>query len=171
MKTIILTLIILFNFSCMSAQEVVLKKGKKIDKVEKGTYYKTDDIFLNKFLGVWTYELNDKTFKLEILKKKTEIRGVFVDRIVARYYFDDNSEIYNNDNVFECSAKEYGIDVLEKGKLRFRFWDYGYQKFGELKFELLENGNASFKLEETYNPYNDRKGFSVPMEMTLSKLE
>jgi hypothetical protein len=171
MKTIILTLIALFNFSCMSAQEVVLKKGKKIDKVEKGTYYRSDSTLLNKYLGVWSYTTGNKTFKFRIFKKKTLIQGVYIDRLKAEYCYGDNCEIENVSSSILTSAKDDNIKTLDKGKLRFKFWDYEYQKFGELEFELLENENASFKLKEAYNPYTDKKGFSIPTDMTLTKLE
>ena len=169
MKNVILILIIVFNFSCISAQEITLKKGKKINKVNKGTYYKTDETLLNKYLGIWTIDLKGKTFKFEILKKKTEVQGIFIDRIIAKYYFNKNSKVYENKEIFKSSAKEYGLDILEKNILFFRFWDYDYKKYGNLKFEILEKGKASFKLQEAYNPWSKKKGFSIPTEMILMK--
>lgn len=167
MKNIIFLLAIALNISCITAQEVTLKKGRKIENVKKGTYYKTDKALLNKYLGIWSMTINNKTFKFEISKKKTEVDGIYIDRIVGKYYYDGKTDIYKNDSVYECSAMEYGLDVLEKGSLRFRFWDYDYKKYGKLEFKLLQDNKASFKLRESYNPDNDIKRFSIPTEMML----
>ncbi|WP_235923558.1 DUF6705 family protein [Psychroflexus aurantiacus] len=120
MKTIILILVFALNISCVTAQEVTLKKGLKVENVKRGTHYKTDKALLNKYLGIWSTNINYKTFRFEILKKITEVNGIYIDRIVGRYYYDGKSDIYKSNAVFESSAMEYGLDVLEKGTLRFR---------------------------------------------------
>jgi len=169
MKTIIFTLALLLNLSCVTAQEVTIKKGTKIEDVKKGTYYKTDKALLNKYLGIWSTTVNKKVFKFEILKSKTEVDGIFIDRIVGRYYYDEKSDVYLSDATYECSAMEYGLDVLEKGKLRFRFFDYDNDKLGVLEFELIEENKASWHLLERggYRDESFRKSFSVPTEMVL----
>ncbi|MFO7745057.1 MAG: DUF6705 family protein [Psychroflexus sp.] len=169
MKITIFILALLLNLSCNTAQEVTLEKEMKVENVKRGTYYKTDKTLLNKYLGIWSMTINNKTFKFEISKKKTEVDGIYIDRIAGKYYYDGKTDIYKNDSVYECSAMEYGLDVLEKGSLRFRFWDYDYKKYGKLEFKLLQDNKASFKLRESYNPDNDIKGFSIPTEMILTR--
>ncbi|EMY82225.1 hypothetical protein ES731_15315 [Psychroflexus gondwanensis] len=168
MKTIIFILALLLNLSCVTAQEVTIKKGTKIEEVKKGTYYKTDRALLNKYLGIWSTKINDKEFKFEILKKKTEVDGVFIDRLAGKYYFN-NKSYYNEPSSIKCHAKSNTIEVLEKGTLRFRFFDYDNDKLGVLEFELIEENKASWHLLERggYRDESFRKGFSVPIEMVL----
>ncbi|GGE44163.1 DUF6705 family protein [Psychroflexus planctonicus] len=170
-KILIVVLSIIANVALMNAQEVILKQGKKVQNVEKGTYYKTDPSLMNKYIGTWVYEVNGEQFKFIISKKKTAVGGVFIDRLVAEYHLEKITDVYNDPDVYECHAKEYGLEVLATGKLRFRFWDYTYQKYGSLYFELIGENQAQWKLKETYNAFTDQKGFTVPTEMVLTKLK
>lgn len=53
------------------------------------------------------------------------------------------------------------------------FYDYEYEKLGLLKFKLLKEGKASWKLLERggYIDESFRNGFSVPTEMILTRNE
>ena len=170
-KTIIVVLSIIANIALMNAQEVILKQGKKVQNVEKGTYYKTDPSLMNKYIGTWVYEVNGEQFKFIISKKKTAVGGVFIDRLVAEYYLGKITDEYSDPDVYECHAKEYGLEILATGKLRFRFWDYTYHKYGSLYFELIGENQAQWKLKEAYNAFTDQKGFTVPTEMVLTKIK
>lgn len=170
-KTIIIVIAIFANIALMNAQEVILKQGKKIQNVEKGTYYKTDPSLINKYIGTWVYELNGEQFKFIISKKKTAINGLYIDNLVGKYYLGEITDLYNNDGMIMCYAKESRLEVLVTGKLRFRFWDYTYQKFGSLYFELIGENQAQWKLKETYNRGTVQSGFTVPTEMVLTKLK
>ncbi|GGE44167.1 DUF6705 family protein [Psychroflexus planctonicus] len=169
-KILIVVLSIFANIALMNAQEVILKQGKKIQNVEKGTYYKTDPSLINKYIGTWVYEINGKQFKFIISKKKTAINGLYIDKLVGEYYLGEITDVYNNDGMIMCYAKESRLEVLSTGKIRFRFWDYTYQKYGSLYFELIGENQAQWKLKEGYNPNNDQKGFTVT-EMVLTKLK
>lgn len=171
MKTIIFILAIAFNISIVTAQEVTLKKGMTNVELVKGTYYKTDVSYLNKFLGVWTHKMNDKVFKFKIFREKTFVQDVYIDRLKAEYCIGLDCDIDNVIATILSSAEKDNIETLEEGTLIFRFFDYDYNKFGVLEFELLEKDKASFKLGEAYNPNNYKKGFSVPAEMILTRIK
>jgi hypothetical protein len=51
MKTLIFILAVALSTSYLTAQEVTLKKGMKNVEIIKGTYYKTDSAFLDKYSG------------------------------------------------------------------------------------------------------------------------
>ncbi|MFO7745058.1 MAG: DUF6705 family protein [Psychroflexus sp.] len=171
MKTLIFIVALALNISCVTAQEVTLEKGMKNVEMVKGTYYKTDATFLDKYLGVWSHTVNGKDFKFKIFRQKTPVQGIYIDRLKAKYCFSKECDIENVNTSILSSAEKDNIKTLESGILRFRFFDLDYEKFAILEFRLLQNDKASFKLREAYNPNNDKKGFSVPAEMMLTREE
>lgn len=171
MKTITFILVLALSTSYITAQEKTLTKGIKNVEIVKGTYYKTDATFLDKYLGVWTDTVNGKDFKFKIFSQKTPVQGIYIDRLKAEYCIGKDCDIESVNASILSSAEKDNIKTLESGTLRFRFFDLNYEKFGILEFRLLQDDKASFRLREAYNPNNDIKGFSVPIEMMLTREE
>ncbi|EMY82230.1 hypothetical protein pgond44_03298 [Psychroflexus gondwanensis ACAM 44] len=167
MKTLIFILAVALSTSYLTAQEVTLKKGMKNVEIIKGTYYKTDSAFLDKYQGVWTYSGNNIVFKFKIFRKKTSVQEIYIDRLKAQYCIGKECDIEKVNTFILSSAEKDNIETLEKGTLRFRFYDNEYKKFGVLEFKLLQENKASWKLLERggYKDESFRKGFSVPNEM------
>ncbi|EMY82226.1 hypothetical protein pgond44_03278 [Psychroflexus gondwanensis ACAM 44] len=67
MKTLIFILALILNFGYTSAQEKLLEKGMESGKVEKGTYYKTQDNLLNKLIIIFSI------FSISIFSCKAQI--------------------------------------------------------------------------------------------------
>lgn len=171
MKTIIFILALTLSASNITAQEKTLKKGMKNVEMVKGTYYKTDAIFLDKYLGVWSHTVGGKDFKFKIFRQKTPVQGIYIDRLKAQYCFGKDCDIENVNTSILSSAEKDNIETLEKGILRFMFYDYEYNKLGLLKFKLIQDDKASWKLLERggFRDESFRKGFSVPTEMILTR--
>jgi hypothetical protein len=169
MKTIIFILALSLSSSYITAQEVTLKKGMNNIEMVKGTYYKTDATLLNKYLGYWEHTTSGSVFKFKIFRKKTPVQGVYIDRLKAQYCFGKECDVESINTSILTSAENDTMENLDKGTLRFRFWDYTYEKFGVIEFKLIQKNKAYFKLRESYNPNNDIQGFSVPTEMILTR--
>jgi hypothetical protein len=147
MKTLIFILALILNFGYTSAQEKLLEKGMESGKVEKGTYYKTQDNLLNKFIGVWQNEIDGKTFSLKIYKEKTLLKshGVYIDVLKGLYCY---STVKCNFDNLDASLRrsESPIEMLEKGKVEFRVKDIKLEKLANVNFEILDNGSAKWVL-------------------------
>lgn len=66
------------------------------------------------------------------------------------------------------------VDDLESGFTIFTFYDNVYDKLGTAKFEILENGNARWTLENRKTEIHDKDwkdSFSVPTDVILTKIE
>ncbi|MBZ9652197.1 DUF6705 family protein [Psychroflexus montanilacus] len=173
MKTLIFILALTLSTSYLTAQEKTLKKGMKNVEMVKGTYYRTDATFLDKYLGIWSNSVNGKDFKFKIFKQKTPVQGIYIDRLKAKYCFGNSCDVENIDTSILSSAEKDNIETLEKGILRFMFFDNNYEKLGTLEFKLLKEDKASWKLIERggFRDESFRKGFSVPAEMILTRIK
>ncbi|OCK42693.1 hypothetical protein BA195_13845 [Tenacibaculum soleae] len=156
------------NFSCISAQEITLKKGMTKAKIQKGTYYKTDHSIIKKFIGIWEGNVGGKKFKLKIFKEKVFLKGsdIYMDVLNGLYCFENCN--FENPNAF-LSKTNGTFEMYEKGKIEFMINDFKYKKLANVNFEILENNTAKWTLFYTFSNKDKPKGFTIPKEMLLKK--
>lgn len=172
MKSIIFTLVIILSTSCISAQEVTLRKGMYKGKVQKGTYYKTDNALLKKFIGIWVSKHNNKIFKLRIYKEKTFFKrdSIYMDVLKGVYCFENKDCNFDNPNA-SLTRSNGSIEMYEKGKVEFMIKDIVNDKLANIDFEILENGTAKWVLFSRFSNRGKPKGYTIPEKMVLFKEE
>jgi len=182
MKKIILTLIVLLNFTVAKAQKqtVVLKTGERPKPVE-GTYYKTPDNLINKVEGIWEYKNGNETFKFEVKRKKRHLikigLDIYVDGLKARYCYNKKGDCTLVDNEINIRGEDDNPKDIFNNYVTFRFYDIVFDKFGKVRFTILKDGTANWVLYNrgmgiktpTSKPIN--LNFSVPIKMVLTKIK
>lgn len=161
----------------LNAQEIItLKKGEKLKELKKGTHIKIAKPILENITGIWEFKSANKSFRLKIINKKTEINGCYIDILSGNYCFNDKvcnlektDSIDYNDLNFEGNP-----DKMYDGKFEFIIYDKRNDKFGKVILKILENGKAKWRLLERGGvtiANKHKKDFSIPSEMILKKIK
>lgn len=182
MKTNIKLLLIALLISAIgfSQKEVIKTNGKE--------YY--TDSRLNDFIGIWQLNDSTKQFRIKLVPKRIDLENIYVDLLMGYYLYSIEGDLISNTiasmNPEDPNERKSSGNIENEYEniLLIKFWDASFEKLGTARMSFLneEKTRVKWKLGNyereqvriitADNSYREiPKGFSVPTEMILEKVD
>ncbi len=185
MKTKITTIIVLTISIFIGAQSPILPLNTNGIGVQEGAYVKDLDNVLPQYEGTWQYSENGKIVTLYLQKFMVEKSRYYEDKILGKYKVVNNgitiSHTTNEEwdfydltlvgRTFLENRNSYILGLEDKDRCNLTgsvFIKINPNNPNEMEWKLQQN---EFWLEPDCYTYPNMPEFTLPLEMTLQKIE